>query len=51
MKEFQSYYFNDNAALPSLGSESLADEINWLDCYVDQLERRHERSTEDDAVL
>lgn len=23
----------------SLGSEALADEANWLDCYIDHLER------------
>lgn len=27
---------------PSLGGEVLADNINWLDCYIDSLERSPE---------
>jgi hypothetical protein len=30
---------NADLALPSLGSEVLADNIDWLDCFIDKHER------------
>lgn len=33
----------DTAAF-SLGGQAFADEINWLDCFIDQHERANKRS-------
>lgn len=59
MTEQEKYYFNtilrrlrsyecllEDTPLPTLGSEALADEINWLDCWIDE----HSRKTESASV-
>ena len=37
LKEFKSVVPDD--VFPSLGSEAMADEIDWLDCFIDKHQR------------
>jgi hypothetical protein len=40
LREVQVYVASRTKGEPSLGGEILADNIDWLDCYIDRLERQ-----------
>ena len=37
LREFSEV--TDDAGFPSIGGEALADNIDWLDCYIERLEK------------
>ena len=40
LQEFMDGIFpEDSGAYPTIGSEILADNIDWLDCYIEKLEK------------
>lgn len=39
LRTFQQWHSQSEGPHPSLGGEALADEIDWLDCYIDRIEK------------
>ena len=37
--EFAMQEMDDLDSIPSIGTEALNDEIDWLDCYIERLKK------------